>query len=64
MFVSLAVGIVAALLRREAGVDVLALLSIGFALTLGEFLTAAVIALMLASGRARRATPRPRPGAK
>src|ERR1700741_3519943 len=41
-----------ALRRHEAGIDVLALLAIGFALALGEYLTAAVISLMLASGRA------------
>lgn len=52
VLVSLVASIIAALWRREAGVDVLALLSIGFALALGEILTAAVIALMLASGRA------------
>ncbi|MFC3627820.1 heavy metal translocating P-type ATPase [Vogesella amnigena] len=40
------------LLQRKAGVDILALLSIVLALWLGEMLTAAVISLMLASGRA------------
>ena len=49
---ALIVSITQALRRREAGADVLALLAIGFALALGESLTAAVIALMLASGRA------------
>ncbi len=44
--------VVKALRRREAGVDVLALLAIGFALGLSEFPTAAVIGLMVASGRA------------
>jgi heavy metal translocating P-type ATPase len=39
------------LLRREAGVDVLALVSIGGALLLQQELTAVVIAVMLASGR-------------
>lgn len=39
------------LLRRQAGVDLLALLSIGFALWFGEWLIASVITLMLASGR-------------
>ena len=43
---------VAALLQRRIGVDLLALLAIGGAVALGENLTAAVIALMLASGRA------------
>lgn len=41
-----------ALAEREAGVDMLALLSIGGAIALGEYLTGAVIAVMLASGRA------------
>jgi heavy metal translocating P-type ATPase len=42
--------IVADLLRKEAGVDVIAVLAIGGALALGEALTAAVIAVMLATG--------------
>jgi heavy metal translocating P-type ATPase len=52
VLLSLLVSVVRALWRHQAGVDVLALLAIGFALSLSEFLTAAVIALMLASGRA------------
>jgi heavy metal translocating P-type ATPase len=52
VLLALSVSIVKALRRHEAGVDVLALLAVGFALGLGEFLTAAVISLMLASGRA------------
>lgn len=52
ILLALSVSIVQALRRHEAGVDVLALLAIGFALALGEDLTAAVISLMLASGRA------------
>lgn len=52
VLLALLVSIVKALRRREAGVDVLALLAIGFALGLSEFVTAAVIALMVASGRA------------
>jgi hypothetical protein len=36
--------------RREVGLDLIALLSIGGAIALGEYLTGAVIALMLASG--------------
>ena len=40
------------LMRRQAGVDVLAAMSISFALWSGEVLVAAVIAFMLASGRA------------
>lgn len=43
--------ILAALRRGEAGVDVLALIAIGGALALQQNLTAAVIAVMLASGR-------------
>jgi cation transport ATPase len=50
--VALGISVVRTLLRRSAGIDVLALLAIAFALVLGEQLTAAVIALMLASGRA------------
>jgi heavy metal translocating P-type ATPase len=38
------------LLHKEAGVDVIAVLAIGGALALGEALTAAVIAVMLATG--------------
>jgi heavy metal translocating P-type ATPase len=52
VLLALSVSIVQALRRHEAGIDVLAMLAIGFALALGESLTAAVIALMLASGRA------------
>ena len=52
VLLALSVYIIRALRRHEAGIDVLALLAIGFALGLGENLTAAVISLMLASGRA------------
>src|SRR5271167_1659225 len=45
------VGIGRAVLRREAGLDLIALLSMGGAIALGEYLTGTVIALMLASGR-------------
>src|SRR5271169_6636908 len=45
------VGIGRAVLRREAGLDLIALLSIAGAMALGEYLTSAVIGLMLASGR-------------
>ncbi len=41
--------------RREAGVDLIALLAMGGALALGEYLAGAVIALMLASGQALEA---------
>jgi cation transport ATPase len=47
----LLVGIARAVLRREAGLDLIALLSITGAMALGEYLTGAVIGLMLASGR-------------
>ncbi|QYY33682.1 heavy metal translocating P-type ATPase (plasmid) [Cupriavidus pinatubonensis] len=52
ILVALSAAIVRAALRRQQGVDILAFLSIGFSLGMGEFLVAAVIALMLASGRA------------
>jgi heavy metal translocating P-type ATPase len=48
----LAVSIVRDLLRREAGVDVIAVLAIVGALLFGESLAAAVIAVMLATGDA------------
>jgi heavy metal translocating P-type ATPase len=47
----LGASIVADLLRRVAGVDVIAVLAIGGALLLGESLAAAVIAVMLATGQ-------------
>ncbi len=46
----LAASIVADLLARKAGVDIIAVLAIGGALLLGESLAAAVIAVMLATG--------------
>jgi heavy metal translocating P-type ATPase len=45
------IGIARAVLRREAGLDLIALLSMTGAMALGEYLTGAVIGLMLASGR-------------
>lgn len=51
MSVVLLVEIVRRLARREAGVDLIALLSITAALFFGQTLVAAVIALMLATGR-------------
>ncbi|HVL75864.1 MAG TPA: heavy metal translocating P-type ATPase, partial [Noviherbaspirillum sp.] len=51
LFVVTAADIMRTLAQRQIGVDLIALLSIGGALALGEHLTAAVIALMLASGR-------------
>ncbi len=50
--VAVAVDIVRQLRRGKVGVDVLALLTMAGALALGEFLAGAVIALMVASGRA------------
>jgi cation transport ATPase len=50
-WLTLVVTIVRSLMRRQAGVDVLAVISISFALLSGEVLVAAVIALMLATGR-------------
>ncbi len=37
--------------RRQPGIDIIALLAVAAALALGEFLTAAIIGLMLATGR-------------
>lgn len=48
----LAVAILQSLRRKQAGVDVLALLAMGLALALAEYLAAAVLALMIESGRA------------
>jgi heavy metal translocating P-type ATPase len=50
--VPLAWATIAGLIRREAGVDLIALLAMGGSLALDEYLAGAVIALMLASGRA------------
>jgi len=52
VLLALSVAIVQSLKRREAGIDLLAWLAIALAMSVGESLTAAVIALMLASGRA------------
>ncbi|UCP00793.1 heavy metal translocating P-type ATPase [Metapseudomonas lalkuanensis] len=51
MALVLCVEIARRLLRGETGVDLVALLAIVAALSLGEWLVAAVVALMLASGR-------------
>ena len=50
--VPLLVGVVTGLIRREAGVDVIAALAIVGSLALGEYLAGAIIALMLATGQA------------
>lgn len=52
VLLALTISIGKALFERRAGVDILAWLAIGLALALGETLAAAVIALMVASGRA------------
>lgn len=51
-WLALAVTIIRSLMRRQAEIGVLAVISISFALLSGEVLVAAVIPLMLASGRA------------
>ncbi|AXF23991.1 heavy metal translocating P-type ATPase [Burkholderia pyrrocinia] len=51
VLLALTVSLAKAVARRQAGIDVLAWLAIGLAIALDETLTAAVIALMLASGR-------------
>ncbi len=52
VLLALTVSLARALAKRQAGIDVLAWLAIELAIALDETLTAAVIALMLASGRA------------
>lgn len=52
VLLALTVSIARAMIRRESGIDILAWLAIGLALALGEYLAAAVIGLMLVSGRA------------
>ena len=62
LLVPLASSVLRSLLRRDVGVDAIALFSMAGALVLGEYLAGAVIALMLAGGNAleesagRRAT--------
>ena len=52
VLVPISATLVRSLLRRSAGVDVIAILAIVGALILGEYLAGAVIGLMLATGRA------------
>jgi heavy metal translocating P-type ATPase len=52
LLVPLSWSVARALLRRDVGVDAIALVSMAGALALGEFLAGAVIALMLAGGNA------------
>jgi heavy metal translocating P-type ATPase len=62
LLVPLALSVLRSLLRRDVGVDAVALVAMAGALALGEYLAGAVIALMLAGGNAleeaanRRAT--------
>jgi heavy metal translocating P-type ATPase len=52
LLVPLTVSVVRSLLRRDVGVDAIALVSMAGALALGEYLAGAVVALMLAGGNA------------
>ena len=55
MLVPLTLSVAKALARGDIGVDVIALLAMGSALALGEYLVAAVIALMMSGGNALEA---------
>ncbi len=52
VLIAVLVDSVMSLLRREVGLDIIALLSIGGAIALDEYVAAGVIGLMLAGGRA------------
>jgi heavy metal translocating P-type ATPase len=52
LLVPLCVSVVRTLLRRDVGVDAIALVSMAGALALGQYLAGAVVALMLAGGNA------------
>ena len=52
VLVPLALGVARSLLRREVGVDLIALLAMAGALAIGEYLAGSVVALMLAGGQA------------
>jgi cation transport ATPase len=52
LLVPLTVSVLRSLLRRDVGVDAIALVSMAGALALGEYLAGAVVALMLAGGNA------------
>jgi heavy metal translocating P-type ATPase len=52
LLVPLTFSVIRSLLRRDVGVDAIALVSMGGALALGEYLAGAVVALMLAGGNA------------
>jgi hypothetical protein len=53
LLVPLSWSVLRSLLRRDVGVDAIALVSMAGALALGEYLAGAVVALMLAGGNAR-----------
>ena len=53
--IPMAKGVIGGLIRREPGVDLIALIAMVSALLLGEYFAGAVIALMLASGEALEA---------
>lgn len=55
ILVALTIHILQSMLRREAGLDILAVLAMAGSLALGEHLTSVVIALMVASGQALEA---------
>jgi heavy metal translocating P-type ATPase len=55
LLVPLTISVVRSLLRRDVGVDAIALVSMAGALALGEYLAGAVVALMLAGGNALEA---------
>jgi heavy metal translocating P-type ATPase len=50
--IAVAVAVLRGLLRREAGIDIIALVAIAGAVALNEYLAGAVISVMVASGRA------------
>ena len=52
LLVPLTISVARSLLRRDVGVDAIALVAMAGALALGEYLAGAVIALMLAGGNA------------
>src|SRR6188474_173930 len=52
LLVPLTISVARSLLRRDVGVDAIALVSMTGALVLGEYLAGAVVALMLAGGNA------------
>jgi len=55
MLVPLGIGVVRTLLRRDLGVDLIALIAMAAALALGELLAGAVVSVMLAGGNALEA---------